>query len=258
MRVLTPNIQLNDPVAEVFKRIAVRAPFRQLCVFEPFVGDGMVMTSNYAHLPWVECLEGWEIDPIRASVCKKWIPSAQIKACDAYKEIHKLKPAFDTILIDNNLVQAPRFEHFDLFPSIFKGLKDESFLIISVCHDPGGYYVQREPRIRSVLGSRVDDFVKDWDNARTAFYGWPDIREDQRMATTGRIMPLSEISANDMVPVYTELAIKSRFFTVYHAVVRRSKHMSYILLELKKGSDRQALDQKKRDKIERQTYGKRN
>lgn len=229
---------------------------RQLCVLEPFAGDGLSQIVNYAYMPWVARIVGWEMDPMRASVLMKVIPGSEVKTCDAYKEVHKLTPSFDVIVIDNNLVQAPTFEHFDLFPAIFKGLKDESFIIISVCQSPGSYFVDREPRIRGALGSMVNDFVKDWDRARTKFYGYPDIQDIQYDSLIGRLMPMSDIPAHDMVPKYTELAIKSGFFTAYQTVIRRSKQMSYIVLELKRVTPRQELEQKKRDKIERQNAEK--
>jgi len=228
---------------------------RQLAVFEPFAGDGLTQAVSYAYISWVERLVGWEIDPLKAAVLKKVIPAADVKVCDAFKEVHKLAPTFDVILIDNNIVQVP-FEHFDLFPAIFKGLKDESFLIISVCQSPGSYYVDREARIRAFLGSRVEDWIKDWDRARTKFYAWPDIHDAQYNSLTGRIIPMSEIPAYDMAPVYMEKAIKAGFFTAYQTVMRRSKQMSYIVLELKRTTPRQELEKKTKDKIERQNAEK--
>ena len=191
-------------------------------------------------------------NPVRAAVCKRMIPDAKVKVCDAYKEVHSLQPNFDIIIIDNNLVQAPNFEHFDLFPAIFKGLKDEGFVIISVCSDPGSYYVDREHIIRAHLGSRVEPFVKDWDRVRAKFYGRPEFPDEAYSNLQGRIMPLSGFPANDMVPVYTALALKAGFFTAYHTVIRRSKQMSYILIELNHTTPRAKLEKKYKDKKERQ------
>lgn len=230
-------------------------PLKSFAVFEPFGGDGLSQTINYAYMPCIGSLDAWEMDPMRAKVLNHLIPEADVAVCDAFKQVHKLKPSYDVIVIDNNLVQIP-FEHFDLFPHIIKGLRDEGFLVISVCDAPGNYYVDREQKIRQVLGSRVDSFVRDWDKARADFYRFPQISEEDYLTHTGRIMPLSDFSAQDMVPIYTDLAIKQGYFTVYHTVMRRSRAMQYILLELKKGRDRQSLEEAHKDKLLRKDAGK--
>jgi hypothetical protein len=228
---------------------------RQLSVFEPFAGDGLNQAVSYAYLPFIDRLVGWEMDPMRAKVLKHAIPGADVKICDSFQGVHHLEPHFDVILIDGNVVQVP-FEHFDLFPDIFKGLRDESFFIVSVCDSPNTYYVDREQRIRSVLGTRTESWVKDWDRARCDFYGMSHYTEADYMTTAGRIVPQSVLPAPDMIPVYMEKALKSGFFTAYKSSMRRSKSMSYIVLELRRSTPKRELEENYKDKKLRQDAGK--
>lgn len=250
MQVLYPKIMFNHPVVEVFKKIEVRMPFRQLSVLEPFGGDGTTQTVNYAYMPFVDRLVAWDCDPTLRPKFLHWIPRADVKTCNSFNEVHKLKPEFDVILIDNNLIQVP-FEHFDLFPSIFKGLKDECFLIISVCVDPGGYYVQREAQVRAILGDRTEEWVKDWDRARADFYGFEPPTDDDYRACIGRIMPLTTVDAEVLVPVYMDMAVKAGFFTKMQTVSPRSRWMKYIVIEFSRASDRFEMERKTKDKLER-------
>lgn len=251
MRVLAPKIMFDHPIVEIFRKIEVRVPFRQLNVFEPFGGDGTSQTIHYAHLPSIDRMEVWDCDPENRPKFLHWIPQAEVKTCDSFKEIHKLTPDFDVIVIDNNLIQVP-FEHFELFPSIFKGLKDESFIIISVCVDPGGYYVQRERQIRNIMGSMVEAWIRDWDRARGLFYKqFPMVQPDDYRECIGRIMPLSNISATDMMPIYTEMAIKAGFFTKFHFVSPRSRWMKYIVIELQRAKTKDKLFDMTKDKLQR-------
>lgn len=252
MRVNAEKIQRKHPIVQVFNRIEIRAPLRPLAVLEPFGGDGASQTIHYAWMPCTAHLEAWEINSKRAGVLKGYVPGAEVKCCDAWQSVAGLGPHFDVIVIDNNLLQPPHFEHFDLFPAIFKGLKPHGFLVVSVCPDPGGYYVPRETMLRRQLGERTEGFVKDWDRARADFYGFPRIGDDIYQAQTGRIMPASRFSAADMVPVYTELAIKAGFFTKYHTAIERSRQIKYILLELERARPRAEREEAVRDKLERQ------
>jgi hypothetical protein len=253
MRVNYPKIEFNHPILEVFKRIEIRVPFRQLNVFEPFGGDGINQTVHYAHLPCVDRLVAWDINPGSLQKFKHWIPDADVKECDSFKEVHKLRPDFDVIIIDNNLLSTQQpFEHFTLFPSIFKGLKDEAFIVIGVCVAPGGYYVPRERAIRSSLGSMTESWVKDWDRARGLFYKqFPMVQPEDYRECIGRIMPLSEISATDMMPIYTEMAIQAGFFTKFHFVSPRSRWMKYIVIELHKVKSKDKIFDMTKDKLQR-------
>jgi len=252
MRVLAYKTNNRHASVEAFNRTEIRMPFTPKDVLEVFGGEGTSQTVHYAAYHNLHSLTAWDIDPERARVLKELIPDANVKVCDAFKEVHSLQPAYDVIVIDNNVLQAPRFEHFDLFPAIFKGLKKHSFIIISVCSDPGSYYVYREAQVRAKLGSRTEAFVRDLDNARSEFYGIPPAAEEHYALFSGRIMPITSMSANDMVPIYTDLAIKAGFFTAYQTVLPRARYMSYIVLELKHASSRQEMETKTRDKLEKQ------
>lgn len=256
MRVIQSMVQGNHPVVDVFKHIETRKPFKMMSVFEPFGGDTTGQTVHYAHLPFIERLTAWEIVPERASKAKHIIPDIDIKICDAFKEVHKLSKGYDIIVVDNNFLRPPHFEHFDLFPHIFKGLNDEAFMIITVCDAPSSYYVDRERFVRESFGSRTELFVKGWDRARADFYGFPRIEDEDYSTLQGRIRPMSDFSGNDMVPVYMEMALKYGFFTPYKTVMRRAKSSQSILLELKRGSDRQTLEERTKDKLLKKDAGK--
>jgi hypothetical protein len=243
---------MYNPITGVFDRIEVRCPIRPLDIFEPFGGNGLSQVIHYAPRPRVNHLTAWEIDVKFAVQLKKNFPDTDVKVCDAFEEVNRLHPHFDVIIVDNNLLQWPRFEHFDLFPAIFKGLKDNAFMVISVCHDPGGYFVLREHLVNAALGSRSSDFVKDWDSARTKFYNMRDAGDFFYRDQVGHIRPVTVMSVSDMVPIYMDLALKAGFFTQYQTIIPRSQWMKYIVLELQRGTSKAEREAKYKDKLERQ------
>ena len=243
----------NNPINAVFDRIELRCPFRPLDIFEPFGGDGMSQIIDYALRPRVNSLTAWDIDINRAAQLKIHFPDTDVNVCNAFEEVARLHHDFDVIIIDNNVLQAPHFEHFDLFPAIFNGLKkDSAFIVISACGDPGDYYAQRELLVRNVFGSRWQEFVKDWDAARRKFYKLLDASDllyESRLI--GHTLPVTGMSVNDMVPIYMDLALKAGFFTKYQTVVPRSKWLKYILLELQHTKPKAEREANLKDKLDR-------
>ena len=244
MRVNHPHIKRVGPIIDIFQRIEIRAPLRHLNVLEPYIGNAQTNTVHYTALPCVCGLEGWEINPTAATQAKAIIPGAEVKHGDAYREVGRLGPHFDVIVIDNNMVQVP-FEHFSLFPDIFKGLKDQSFLVVSVCPNPASYLDSRQGLLERIFGINSKVYHYDWNRAREKFYG---IEADEKT-------PDGDISATDMMPIYMEKALKAGFFTKYQTTITRSKWLKFLLLELERTSDRNAKQEKARDAWARKDAG---
>lgn len=105
-----------------------------LKALEMFGYTGNFHTQDYA--PYVAELDVWEIKPALENQLKNNLPMANIKITDTYKEIKHSNKRYDLIVIDNNWNCAGGYyEHFSLFPDVYKIASDKALFIINVTPD---------------------------------------------------------------------------------------------------------------------------
>lgn len=98
----------------------------QMDVLETFGGYGEFHVDKYGSL--VKSMQIWEIHPEKVEVLENKYPHAEIKNVDSYEEIKVTQGKFDMVLID-----PVKEQHcFDMFPQVFRVLRDNSVLVLSV------------------------------------------------------------------------------------------------------------------------------
>jgi hypothetical protein len=119
------------PMYKVFRRLArYGVDPRTLDALEMFGCDGEHHTRDIAAV--VATLEIWEIGPQYEPILRKRFPKADIKITDSYVEIKRTAKQYNLVVVDNNDVAHNHYEHFDLFPSIFRILTEPAILILNV------------------------------------------------------------------------------------------------------------------------------
>ena len=230
----TPNLEALErtrkatPILEVFERIRVRAPFSRPNVIELFCGNGKGPAKEYA--PLCDSLEGWEISNEAAIEFKKNIPQAVVKVCDIYEAIsHYDGDRFDVVIVDNSFLKAPMFEHFDLFPDVYRLMNPTCFVVLSVCPDPHGYAEPRKETLFKVFGGneKVQAFFEDWDAARDKFYGL----EPLDPAYIPKNRPVSGIKVDSMEGIYKDKFEVAGFKVPYTYSILRNSQAGYVMVE---------------------------
>jgi hypothetical protein len=117
-------------VVEELKRRGERVS--EMRALDVFGGDGlreMVYWGND-----VKELEVWEIIPSYEEGLKKLFPKARVLIVDTYQEASVREAKFDLIVVDNpsSICSGGHYEHFDLFPIIFRLCKDGTTLILNI------------------------------------------------------------------------------------------------------------------------------
>jgi hypothetical protein len=98
---------------------------------ELFSGSGKRHTLDYASR--IGRLEAWEIDPTCEAMLRRNVPNAAIRIVDTYQEIRRTSEHFDLIVVDNPAtMHGGHFEHFDLFPDLFRLAGDSAVVLINV------------------------------------------------------------------------------------------------------------------------------
>jgi hypothetical protein len=121
-----------SPMQKVLKQLRRRnVSLKRLHVLDVFGGDGKLQTRDYASQ--VGSLEVWEIEPECEASLRQNLPRAEIKITDSYQEIKNTTKKYDLIVIDNSPACAnnAHYEHFDLFPDIFRLANDTSIIILN-------------------------------------------------------------------------------------------------------------------------------
>ena len=77
-------------------------------------------------------MEIWEIESKWKTELKRKFPKAEVKITDSYKEIRQTSRKFDVVIVDNPYVSGNHYEHFDLFPDIFRVLNDTAVIVLIV------------------------------------------------------------------------------------------------------------------------------
>jgi hypothetical protein len=213
-------------ILDVFDRIMARAPFVRPRCLELFCGPGASQAKEYA--PLCEYFEGWEILEDKAAEFKKNFPQATVKVCDVFKEVNEYRgEKFNVILVDNSFLKAPQFEHFGIFPGVYRLMAPVCFVVLTVCPDPFGYAEPRKADLVKAFGTKVDEFMLDWDKARDAFYGLPAMDSKNLPKTP----PVSAVKLESLEGLYREKFEAAKFNVPYTFSIMRSRAAAYVMVE---------------------------
>jgi hypothetical protein len=130
LKALRRRLRLS-PMQKMLRLIKQRGVCAErLNALEVFGSDGQNHTKDIASI--VGNLEIWEIRPEYESILRKNFPNARIKITDSYLEIKQTARHYGLLIVDNTSVAYHHYEHFDLFPDIFRVLTEPAVLILNV------------------------------------------------------------------------------------------------------------------------------
>ena len=152
--------QRKNAFERVLEQLAYRdIPLAELDALEMFGGRGDFVTKYYADK--VRSLEIWEIRSELEPTLRRGFPDATVKITDAFEEIHTTTQRFSLVVMDDPVfvvMQRMHYEHFDLFPHVFRILQPRAILALNIVFD---YTKARE---------RCDNYYHH-QQARAQFYG---------------------------------------------------------------------------------------
>lgn len=191
-----------SPMRRLLRRMGDRGvELSTLHALELFGGSGTFHTVDYASR--VASLEVWEVDRRYEGSLRRHLPSAELRFVNTFAEIERIDRTFDMIVVDNPMsTWNGHCEHFDLFPSIFRLVKNGSIVVLNVIPLLTPTARERYPYL----------FNREQITRRAAFY---------------RTAHPEEIPIEKMVEVYSRLALASGFHVDWHLLVRR--HFVYYL-----------------------------
>lgn len=198
----------------ILKRINDLADISRFDVLDCFGGKGIHQTG-YLH-DIFNSLTIWEINPRCEEALRDNLPNATIKICDAFEEIRLIDKKFDLVIMDSSFSMSySHVEHYDLFPHVFRVLKDHAFLLPQIMY-PGKYY--KRHNIFSAVPYKILE-------ARKGFFKAYD--------TDGDMIPLDRACRR-----YGELAEDNEFSVASGSLLVAKNHINldwfYYLLELRK------------------------
>ncbi len=104
---------------------------KTLIALELFGCDGEHHSRDIVSV--VAKLEIWEFGPQYESILKQRFPKSEIKITDSYVEIERTPRKYDMVVADNSFsVSSNHYEHFDMFPAIFRVLNDPATIILNI------------------------------------------------------------------------------------------------------------------------------
>lgn len=191
-----------SPMRRLLRRLGERGvDVSTLHALELFGGSGTFHTVDYATR--VASLEVWEIDPRYEKSLRRHLPSAHIRLVDSFTEIDRIARTFDMVVVDNPMsTWDGHCEHFDLFPSLFRLIRERSIIVLNVIP----FLTQTARERYPYLFNREQVF------RRAAFY---------------RTTHPEEVSFETMMETYARLARTSGFHIEWSLLVRR--HFVYYL-----------------------------
>jgi hypothetical protein len=192
-----------SPMQRVLRELQQRGVnIPSLNAIEVFGGCAKRHTLDYASR--VAHLEAWEIDPTCETALRKNISNATIRIVDSYQQIRQTSEHFDLIVVDNPASEYDRhFEHFELFPDIFRLVGNSALIVINVIPKTSPGALKKLPNL----------FNQEHLAARRRFY------ETERP---------EDISWAQIVSAYQGQAEMAGFKLEWHFCVRR--HFIYYLV----------------------------
>lgn len=97
---------------------------------EVFGGTGQNHTRDIASV--VQKLDIWELRSEAEAILKRKFPKSVVKITDSYQEITRTPNRYDLVVVDNFKKALNHYEHFDLFPAIFRVLNDSAVIILNI------------------------------------------------------------------------------------------------------------------------------
>jgi len=184
---------------------------KELDALEVFGGSGELHTKDYASQ--VATLEVWEIDAEWEKSLRRNLPMAEVKITDSFKELTKTPKKYSFIVVDD----SPRIyydycEHFDLFPDVFRILKDSAIIILNVVPEINATYMKQYGR----------------------FYNETHVARRKSFYQTDHP---GKVPLDKMVEVYKNLCMQNGFNLEWYFFRRRSFIYSavyYLVLKIKK------------------------
>lgn len=201
----------------------VRAPFVRPRALEIFCGKGQE-ARDYS--PFCSSIEGWDIKPENTSEFMRRIPKATTWTGNVFDRVKRdINAEFEFILIDNYALMRP-FEHFDLFPHLFKLMAPSCFVTFTVYPDPFSYADPRREQIRKAFGDGTQ-FMAEWDRARERFYDLPHLDSD----SMPKPPPTSAIRLQDMEGIYADKFRVAGWTVPYTFSCMRNRAAGYVMVE---------------------------
>jgi hypothetical protein len=120
-----------SPMFTVFIRLKQRGVrVSTLDALEVFGGVGESHTRDIYSS--VASLTIWEIRPEFESILNQRFPKSEIKITNSYLEIMRTTATYNLVVVDNASRHGVHYEHFDLFPNIFRILNNPAIMILNV------------------------------------------------------------------------------------------------------------------------------
>lgn len=135
----------------------------------------------------VKHLDIWEYAPNYEAILRSRFPDAEVKIVDSYEEIKATSKKYDLVVVDNADSSPGHYEHFDLFPDVFRVLNESAVLVVNAM-----------PMSPSMLPEHL--------KSRQDFY---------------RVSDARHVSINDMIQTYQRWAEANGWHLGWHVLVRR-------------------------------------
>jgi len=214
-------------IMDIFKRIKIRAPLLKPKVLELFCGTGD-NANEYGAM--CESIEAWDNNESKARSFKERVSQATVRVCNVFEVLTGYKEhRFDVVIIDNSVLTSPRYEHFDLFPGIYRLMNPTCFVVLSTVTDPFGYADNRRDLLTKSYGGEegAEKFLEEWDAARDKFYGLTPLSPENMP----KKRPVSSIRLQDMEPIYQEKFEKAGFKVPYTFSCMRNNTIAWVMVE---------------------------
>lgn len=199
----------------ILNRINEKYDISQFDVLDCFGGRAGKLGQTQ-HLPGkFKTLTIWEFKAICEKDLRENVPDANITICDAFEEIQVIDKKFDLVIMDHSITMSGHhIESHDLFPHVFRVLKDKAFILPQIMY-PGKYY--KRHNINNAVPFKV------LERRRQFFKAWD---------TDGDMIPLDHACRR-----YCELAEENGFRVGSASLLIAKNHINldwfYYLLELR-------------------------
>lgn len=208
-----------SPMSSLMREIRRRGvDLRTVDALECFAFTGAMHTLDYSRS--VKSLELWEITPVHEAALRRNFPRAKVRMTDTYQEAARCDRRFDLIVVDNSPVHGEHYEHFDLFPDIFRLMAASCTVVLDVIPTVHGSVRNKYPEMLrpDTLASRVQ------------FYG---------------VDAPEKITEEAMVSAYAKRAQRHGYRIDWHFFRKRNPILTYLVLHLVRigegtGSDAQS------------------
>lgn len=96
---------------------------------EAFGGTGVSHTPDIYGT--VAELDIWDVSPARQSLLRQKFPRAKTMVVDSYLAMQQVAKTYDLVVLDSGERMGGRYEHFEMFPYVYRALKPRAVLILN-------------------------------------------------------------------------------------------------------------------------------